>query len=74
MSPLITGPMHDGGFWVAVLYLGLLSSVLAYGLLNFANSHLSVSETSLFSNVTDTHPAHKAVGGDELHQLLPGWA
>ena len=51
-SPLITGPMHDGGFWLAVLYLGLLSSVLAYGLLNFANSHLSVSETSLFSNVT----------------------
>ena len=51
-SPLITGPMHDGGFWVAVLYLGPLSSVLAYGLLNFANSHLSVSETSLFSNVT----------------------
>ena len=51
-SPPITGPMHDGGFWVAVLYLGLLSSVLAYGLLNFANSHLSVSETSLFSNVT----------------------
>ena len=51
-SPLITGPIHDGGFWVAVLYLGLLSSVLAYGLLNFANSHLSVSETSLFSNVT----------------------
>lgn len=51
-SPLITGPMHDGGFWVAVLYLGLLSSVLAYGLLNFANSHLTVSETSLFSNVT----------------------
>lgn len=44
--------MPDGGFWVAVLYLGLLSSVLAYGLLNFANSHLSVSETSLFSNVT----------------------
>ena len=35
-----------------MLYLGLLSSVLAYGLLNFANSHLSVSATSLFSNVT----------------------
>ena len=26
--------------------------MLASGLLNFANSHLSVSETSLFSNVT----------------------
>ena len=44
--------LQAGGFWLAVLYLGLLSSVLAYGLLNFANSHLSVSETSLFSNVT----------------------
>ena len=51
-TPLITAPLHDGGFWIAVLYLGLLSSVMAYGLLNFANSHLSVSETSLFSNVT----------------------
>ena len=51
-SPLITAPLHSGSFWLAVLYLGLLSSVLAYGLLNFANSHLSVSETSLFSNVT----------------------
>lgn len=51
-SPMITAPLHSGGFWLAVLYLGLLSSVLAYGLLNFANSHLSVSETSLFSNVT----------------------
>lgn len=51
-SPMITAPLHSGGFWLAVLYLGLLSSVLAYGLLNFANSHLTVSETSLFSNVT----------------------
>ena len=37
---------------VAVLYLGILSSGVAYGLLNFANSHLTVSESSLFSNVT----------------------
>ena len=51
-SPMITAPLHSGGFWLAVLYLGLLSAVLAYGLLNFANSHLTVSETSLFSNVT----------------------
>lgn len=51
-SPMITAPLQSGGFWLAALYLGLLSSVLAYGLLNFANSHLSVSETSLFSNVT----------------------
>ena len=43
-SELITAP--------AVLYLGILSSGVAYGLLNFANSHLTVSESSLFSNVT----------------------
>ena len=31
---------------------GKLSSVVAYFLLNFANAHLTVSEASLFSNVT----------------------
>ena len=35
-----------------MVYLGILSSGVAYGLLNFANSHLTVTETSLFSNVT----------------------
>ena len=51
-SELITAPAHSGSFWLAVLYLGILSSGVAYGLLNFANSHLTVSESSLFSNVT----------------------
>lgn len=49
---LITVPAQSGDFWLAVLYLGVLSSGVAYGLLNFANSHLTVSESSLFSNVT----------------------
>ena len=51
-SPLILQPAQSGDFWLAVLYLGVLSSGVAYGLLNFANSHLTVTETSLFSNVT----------------------
>ena len=51
-SELIAAPVQSGDFWLAVLYLGILSSGVAYGLLNFANSHLTVSETSLFSNVT----------------------
>ena len=51
-SPLILEPAQNGDFWLAVLYLGVLSSGVAYGLLNFANSHLTVSESSLFSNVT----------------------
>ncbi len=32
--------------------MGIVSSVIAYFLLNFANGNLSVSETSIFSNVT----------------------
>lgn len=51
-SELITVPAQSGQFWLAVVYLGVLSSGVAYGLLNFANSHLTVSESSLFSNVT----------------------
>ena len=51
-SPLILQPAQSGDFWLAVVYLGILSSGVAYGLLNFANSHLTVTETSLFSNVT----------------------
>ena len=52
-SELITAPAQSGSFWLAVLYLGILSSGVAYGLLNFANSHLTVSESSLFSNLTE---------------------
>ena len=44
--------IQSGSFWGAVIYLGLVSSVVAYFLLNFANAHLTVSEASLFSNVT----------------------
>lgn len=44
--------IQSGGFWTAVVYLGIVSSVIAYFLLNFANGNLSVSETSIFSNVT----------------------
>lgn len=51
VTEAILAPARSGGFWLAVLYLGVLSSGLAYGLLNFANSHLTVTETSLFSNV-----------------------
>lgn len=50
-SPDILLPAQSGSFWLAVLYLGVLSSGVGYGLLNFANSHLTVTESSLFSNV-----------------------
>ncbi len=37
---------------LAVLYLGVVSSVIAFLLLNFANTHLPVAKTTAFSNLT----------------------
>lgn len=36
----------------SILYLGTLSSVVAFLLLNFANTHLPVAKTTVFSNIT----------------------
>lgn len=44
--------IHSGAFWAAVVFLGVISSLIAYSLLNFTNAHVSVSEASIFSNVT----------------------
>jgi len=52
MAETFLPAIQSGGFWAAVVYLGIVSSVIAYFLLNFANGNLSVSETSIFSNVT----------------------
>lgn len=52
MAETFLPAIQSGGFWAAVIYLGLLSSVVAYFMLNYANANLSVSETSIFSNVT----------------------
>ena len=37
---------------LALLYLGVVSSVVAFMLLNFANTHLPVAKTTAFSNLT----------------------
>ncbi len=68
---LITVPAQSGRFWLAVLYLGILSSGVAYGLLNFANSHLTVSEASLFSNVTTV--VSVLAGVILLHEAFSLW-
>lgn len=36
----------------SILYLGILSSVVAFLFLNFANTHLPVAKTTVFSNIT----------------------
>lgn len=45
-------PLHSPSFWVAMLYLALVSSIGAFFLLNFANNYISASTVSLFTNFT----------------------
>ena len=52
MAQTFLPAVHSAAFWSAVLYLGVISSIGGYMLLNFANAELRVSEASLFSNVT----------------------
>ncbi len=42
---------NPGYFW-AIFYLGIVSSVIAFVLLNYANTHLPVAKTTVFSNIT----------------------
>lgn len=39
-------------FWGCMIYLSVMSSVVAFMIINYGTSHLSVSEVSLFSNLT----------------------
>ncbi len=42
----------EGGYVLSLLYLGIMSSVVAFLLLNFANTHIPVAKTTAFSNLT----------------------
>lgn len=42
----------DVPYVTAIIYLGFVSSVIAFLLLNYANTHLPVAKTTVFSNIT----------------------
>ncbi len=50
MTNLVT-PFTDSGFVVSLLYLGVLSSVCAFLMINYANTYLPLSRATVFSNV-----------------------
>ena len=52
MAALFLPAVRSGAFWGSVFFLGAVSSVGAYGLLNFANATLTNSEASLLGNIT----------------------
>ena len=45
-------PFFISSFRMGVVYLGVVSSVAAFFLLNYANTYLPVSKTTVFSNFT----------------------
>lgn len=51
MAELFLPALRSGAFWGSVWFLGAVSSVGAYGLLNFANGTLTNSEASLIGNI-----------------------
>ena len=46
--PAVSNP----SFWGCILYLSIVSSVIAFLILNFGSSYVSVSEASIFANLT----------------------
>lgn len=49
---MIIPAMTSGAFWIAIVYLAVFSSVIAFMLLNFGNTYVSVSKASIFVNLT----------------------
>lgn len=49
---LVLDALRQPVFWGSILYLAVVSSVVAFLLLNFGSSYVSVSQASLFANLT----------------------
>jgi len=48
----VISAFSSGEYVAAIIYLGVLASVVAFLLLNFANTYLPVVKTTVFSNFT----------------------
>lgn len=48
---LIVRPITEPDFIISILYLGGLSSVVAYFLINYANTYLPIARATIFSNI-----------------------
>lgn len=48
----LLNPFASISYLSAIVYLGIISSVIAFFLLNFANTYLPVAKTTIFSNLT----------------------
>lgn len=51
-TPELLMPASDGTFMISVMYLAVVSSVAAFICQNWGNDHVSVTEATLFANLT----------------------
>lgn len=49
---MLLEPLVNASFWRAIIYLAVFSSVGAFLVLNYASTYISVSEASIFANLT----------------------
>ncbi len=49
---MLFSAFHNPIYLISVLYLGVFSTIIAFLLLNYANTHISVAKTTVFSNLT----------------------
>lgn len=71
LAALVT-PITDWSFVGALIYLGLLSSVGAFFLINYANTYLPLARTTVFSNVITVVSVF--AGAVFLHEPFGPWA
>lgn len=51
-NELILFPLSQPTFWISILYLSVVSSVIAFLLLNYGSNYISVSNATIFANFT----------------------
>jgi len=68
---LVYPTLNNTTFWVCILYLAVVSSVVAFLLLNYGSSYVTVSEGSLFANFSTVISI--AAGIFIVHEPF-GWA
>ena len=51
-AQVLLAPLTDGRFIVSLLYLSIISSVLAFLMINYASNYLPVAKTTAFCNLT----------------------
>ena len=67
----IMGAFAQPVFWMSILYLSVFSSVMAFMLLNYGSSYVSVSKATLFANFTTVISV--AAGVLVLHEPFTLW-